>query len=107
MWTCNQCGEKLDDQFDSCWRCSSRTSADDTAVTPAAQATTEKASQWRLRYHVFRGTLATWNDLFAQAAGFATEVGPERVLSVSHSADHHDGVVTVWYWAAEGESQPG
>jgi hypothetical protein len=21
MWTCNKCGEKIEDQFDSCWKC--------------------------------------------------------------------------------------
>ena len=21
MWTCNKCGEELEDQFDSCWQC--------------------------------------------------------------------------------------
>ena len=45
-----------------------------------------------------RGTLATWDDLFTKAAYFATEVGPGRVLNISHSVDDADGVVTVWYW---------
>ncbi len=57
-----------------------------------------------MAYRVFRGTLATWDDLFSQAAEFATDLGPERVLSISHSADHHDGVVSVWYWEADAES---
>jgi predicted nucleic-acid-binding Zn-ribbon protein len=21
MWTCSKCGEQIDDQFDSCWKC--------------------------------------------------------------------------------------
>jgi hypothetical protein len=104
MWICNKCGEKLGDQFDSCWQCAALKAAGDTAVAPAAGASGEKPPQWTLRYRVFRGTLATWEDLFTQAAQFATEVGSERVVSVSHSADHSDGVVTVWYWTTEGES---
>jgi hypothetical protein len=24
MWTCPQCGEQLEDQFDSCWKCDQR-----------------------------------------------------------------------------------
>jgi len=75
-------------------------------MAPANEPGGEKAPQWRMRYRVFRGTLATWDDLFTQAAGFATVVGPERVVSVSHSADHSDGVVTVWYWTSEGEPEP-
>ena len=107
MWTCTQCGEKLEDQFDSCWRCSSHKPAGGTAAEPAAEPSAERAPQWKLAYRSFRGTLATWDELFAQAASFATDVGPERVLSISHSADHSDGVVTVWYWAAEGKGEPG
>ncbi len=58
-----------------------------------------------MTYRIFRGTLATWDQLFTQAADFATKVGSERVVSISHSADNSDGVVTVWYWAAEGEGE--
>jgi len=52
----------------------------------------------RVTWRVFRGTLATWDQLFDEAAAFASELGPERVISISHSADRSDGVVTVWYW---------
>ena len=58
-----------------------------------------------MAYHIFRGTFATWEGLFAKAAHFATEIGPERVLSISHSADQSDGVVTVWYWTTEEEAE--
>jgi hypothetical protein len=60
-----------------------------------------------MAYRTFRGTFATWEALFAQAAQFATELGPERVVSISHSADHSDAVVTVWYWTTEDESESG
>ncbi|GAA5480480.1 hypothetical protein [Haloferula helveola] len=52
----------------------------------------------RVEYRIFRGTLATWDTLFQRAAEFASTVGPERLVTISHSADHSDGVVTVWYW---------
>jgi hypothetical protein len=45
----------------------------------------------------FRGTLTTWDQLFNQAAEFATSVGSQYVVGISHSADRGDGVVTVWY----------
>lgn len=50
-------------------------------------------------FQKFRGTLTTWDRLFAEAAEFATRLGRDRLISISHSADHSDGVVTVWYWA--------
>ena len=52
-------------------------------------------------FEVFRGSLASWHTLFSQAAEFATRVGPRRLISISHSEDQNDGVVTVWYWATE------
>ncbi len=52
----------------------------------------------QVSFEVFRGKLATWQELFAEAAEFATQLGPERLISISHSEDENDGVVTVWYW---------
>lgn len=66
--------------------------------TPNPQAGILKS---RLEYQIFRGVLSTWDDLFRQAADFANELGPERVVSISHSEDRNDGVVAVWYWEDE------
>jgi hypothetical protein len=52
----------------------------------------------RVLTKVFRGTFKSWSRLFSEASEFATEIGPERLISISHSADNSDGVVTVWYW---------
>ena len=49
-------------------------------------------------FRMFRGTLIGWNELFQQAADFATAIGPDRLISISHSCDDLDGIVTVWYW---------
>ena len=47
----------------------------------------------------FRGALLkTWTSLFQDAADFATTVGPERLISISHSHHMPEGIVTVWYW---------
>lgn len=51
-----------------------------------------------VRYEVFRGAFTTWDMLFHQAAAFATEIGRDRLIGISHSEDQEDGVVTVWYW---------
>lgn len=58
-----------------------------------------------VRFEIFRGTLASWPDLFKQAAAFATEIGRERVISISHSEDQQDGVVAVWYWGDPSDGQ--
>lgn len=55
----------------------------------------------RVRFEVFRGTLISWDALFDQAAAFASQIAPEWLIGISHSADRGEGVVTVWYWAAE------
>ena len=51
-----------------------------------------------VQYKMFRGTLASWDELFANAAEFATQLGPGRLICISHSEDKDDGVVAVWYW---------
>jgi hypothetical protein len=50
------------------------------------------------RFKMFRSALSTWDTLFAEAAEFASQMGPERLISVSHSSDNGEGIVTVWYW---------
>lgn len=52
-----------------------------------------------VKYRLFRASLATWDDLFARAAAFASEVGVARLINVSHAVAGADGTVTVWYWA--------
>ena len=55
----------------------------------------------RVAFQMYRGTFATWHQLFSEAAAFATRVGQERLISISHSEDQGKGVVTVWFWADE------
>jgi hypothetical protein len=55
----------------------------------------------RLAYRMFRGTFVTWEELFGRATAFADEVGAERIVNISHSADDDDGVVVVWYLTTE------
>jgi hypothetical protein len=43
----------------------------------------------------------SWDSLFAEAATFAASIGPERLISISHSEDQNKGVVAVWYWSDE------
>jgi len=52
-----------------------------------------------VEFKSFRGTFATWDTLFEKASDFATQVGRDKLISISHSSDHSDGVVTVWFWS--------
>ena len=52
-----------------------------------------------VRFKTFRGLFTTWQRLFKKAAEFASEVGPARVINISHSENYGEGVVTVWYWS--------
>jgi hypothetical protein len=61
----------------------------------------------RVRYEVFQSSIESWQSLFNRAAEFATQVGPSRLIAISHSEGRGDltgnGVVTVWYWDEEPE----
>ena len=57
-------------------------------------------SQYRfVRFEEFRGVFSSWPALFERAAEFATSIGRERLITISHSEDQQDGVVAVWYWS--------
>ena len=55
------------------------------------------------RFTIFKSAVSPWQKIFAAAASFATTLGPERVIGISHSHEQTVGVVTVWYWALETE----
>ena len=68
--------------------------------TPA-QAKTDRprpAPRRQVAFRCFKSAWDTWNALFQEAADFATRIGPERLISISHSEDNNEGVVVVWYW---------
>ncbi len=50
-----------------------------------------------ITFKMFRSTLSSWPTLFQEAADFANSLDEGQLISISHSADHSDGVVTVWY----------
>jgi len=56
-----------------------------------------------VKFKVFRGVMASWPDLFQQASEFATQLGRERLITLSHSEDQQDGVVAVWFWGDPGD----
>lgn len=46
----------------------------------------------------FRATFKSWQSLFQDAADYASAIGRERLVSISHSQHSSEGIVTVWYW---------
>lgn len=56
-------------------------------------------------YRVFRATFKGWDTLCVQAAAFATSLGKERLITISHSADHSDKMITVWFWGDPSEQE--
>jgi hypothetical protein len=40
----------------------------------------------------------------ARAAEFASSLGPDRLINVSHVLDGHIHIVTVWYWERPGDA---
>ena len=66
---------------------------------------TSNENKKKVEFQIFKGgSFVPWDDLLAQAAQFATEVGSERLITISHSADHHVCVVVVWYWTEADET---
>ena len=46
----------------------------------------------------FSSSMKTWDNLCGDAAKFAATIGPERLISISHSQEGLHGLVVVWYW---------
>ncbi len=58
-----------------------------------------------VRFRVFQSGSSSWESLFDEAAKFASEIGPQRLINISQSEGREgwiaNGVVTVWYWEKE------
>ncbi len=59
-----------------------------------------------VQVEIFRSSYSSWEELFAKAAQFATEIGRENLINISHSEDGNEGVVVVWYWSSERGDNP-
>ena len=110
MWVCPKCNAEVDTDFEVCWSCGR--ARDGTEVSqpelpvgaiqaepPPAQAQKEsEETARRVSFRIFRSHWQSWEELFDQAADFASTLGPGRLISISHSEDDNEGVVTVWFW---------
>jgi hypothetical protein len=70
-------------------------------VTPGAASVANTKERRRAASQIFRGTFSAWESLCAEAAAFATTIGPQNLITISHSEDKNMGIVVVWYWTAE------
>ena len=64
----------------------------------------------RVDFRVFESSLKSWETLFQEAAEWASQLAPEQLISISHSCDSSEGVVTVWFWDygnEEGDDEEG
>ena len=87
---------------DIVWRlppANGRLRAVDTFLSERRRSFDNRSAIMSVEFQTFRGTWETWETLFQVAARFASSLGRERLISISHSADGNDGVVTVWYWS--------
>jgi len=57
----------------------------------------------RVVFKTFESQFATRQKILQKAAGFASELGAERLINITHSEDHNNSIITIWYWAGEGE----
>ena len=62
----------------------------------------------RAAFRVFQmqSSEPSWESLLRRAAEFASRLGPERVINISHcETSRSAGLVVVWYWEAVGEAE--
>ncbi|MBN2475565.1 MAG: hypothetical protein JXB62_13215 [Pirellulales bacterium] len=108
-WVCQACGQTVGGEFEFCPNCQTARQGqkppagehgpEDAEDLQAPQVPLVRApGEPRVAFRHFCERWSSWDELFQRAADFATAIGPERLISISHSADHSDGVVTVWYW---------
>ena len=65
MWTCNKCGEQIDDELNSCWTCAGDK---ELASTSASPPTTHRLSMLRRLEVVGMAFLSPWLAAFIQSS---------------------------------------
>ena len=52
----------------------------------------------QVKFQLFKSSMKSWAELCAEAAAFASEQGRDRLINISVSEDHNEGVIVVWFW---------
>jgi hypothetical protein len=53
----------------------------------------------QVKFRFWKSGFSAWEDMFQDAANFASQLPKDRLINISHTGDEGTGVVAVWYWA--------
>ncbi|MFC1726536.1 hypothetical protein ACFL4T_13015 [candidate division KSB1 bacterium] len=53
-----------------------------------------------VKFKEFRGLFDTWDNLYKDAADYASKIGKDKLINISQAV-HAMPVVTVWYWGVD------
>jgi hypothetical protein len=56
-------------------------------------------------FKAFDSKMASREKLFKAAIDFANKIGRERLVNITHSEDHDNIVITIWYWSDQEEKE--
>lgn len=59
----------------------------------------------RVAFKAFDSKMASREKLFRAATEFASQIGRDRLITLTHSEDHDNIVITIWYWTDEPEGK--
>jgi hypothetical protein len=57
----------------------------------------------RITFKSFDSKLASREKLFKAAVDFANKVDPQKLITITHSEDRDNIVITIWYWTDEAD----
>jgi hypothetical protein len=60
----------------------------------------------RVQHRMFKSSFKFWDEICNEAAEFASQIHPDRLISISQSCDHSTGVVVVWYHVGDNRELP-
>ena len=105
-WPCPRSGDSIEEQFDSCWGCSTpkpQVPSSTQRQKVQAEAPGSEAACWDISYRTTRGSWFEWDDFFSEVAKLASAIGPERLVGIAHSGSKNDALATVFYWSEKEE----
>lgn len=98
FWKCPHCGEAVELQFATCWNCSTpmpESPKQETQAEVQGDAANNQPPAFSCRST--QGSWANWDDFFGDLAKMATEIGPERLVSISHSGTEDDALGAIFH----------
>ena len=98
FWKCPHCGEAVEEQFAMCWNCSTpmpENPKQESQVEVQTETANEELTSFACQSA--QGSWANWDDFFADLAKMATSIGPERLVSISHSGTEDDALGAVFH----------